>query len=183
MSSKNSKTILKKGSWTKEETKLFIEAVQLFGKNWMKLSNVVKTRSSIQIRSHTQKLILSICKKLKMNSSTIKECSIENYYNNNLRCKYLLDQSELMILEIFKGYIPWHKLLLLKAKKKTKKRKRYEVEELLTDNVISFEITNLSSSKTKGPILNIYERCLNSYLEIIQNIENIERLLKNNQYE
>ena len=176
MSSINNKKLMRRGSWTKEECQLLVEAVQLFGKNWMKMSTVIKTRSSIQIRSHTQKLVLNICKKLHMNSITIKDYSLENYIINNPRCKYLINQSEMMILETFKRYIPWERLKLIKLKKQRKTIARYENEGLSIDNVISFNIDFCESTKKSS--LNIFEQCSNSYLEIIHNIEVIESLLK-----
>lgn len=50
------------GRWTKEEHLKFIEGkaaanqgVKLYGKNWKKIEEVVRTRNGAQIRSHAQK--------------------------------------------------------------------------------------------------------------------------------
>ena len=50
------------GRWTKEEHLKFIEGtifykigVKLYGKNWKKIEEIVKTRNGSQIRSHAQK--------------------------------------------------------------------------------------------------------------------------------
>lgn len=40
------------GRWTDEEHNKFLEALQLFGKNWNKVHKHVGTRSSAQTRSH-----------------------------------------------------------------------------------------------------------------------------------
>ena len=176
MSSINNRKLTKTGPWTKEECQLLVEAVQKFGKNWMKISTIIKTRSSIQIRSHTQKFVLRICKKLHMNSSTIKDYSLENYFINNQRSKYLISQSDMMILETFKKYIPWEKLKLININKQRHIQVRYENHCLSIDNVISFNIDICDSTKKSS--LNTFEHCSNSYLEIIQNIEIIENLLK-----
>ena len=45
----------KKGRWTKEEQNLFKIAFQYHGKDWKKLSEIISTRSIVQIRSHAQK--------------------------------------------------------------------------------------------------------------------------------
>ena len=49
------------GKWALMEQINFLKAIREYGKNWKKISNMVKTRSGIQLRSHYQKL----CNKLK----------------------------------------------------------------------------------------------------------------------
>jgi len=46
------------GRWTKSEHKLFVEALNKYGKNWNKVANHVKTRNATQVRSHAQKYFL-----------------------------------------------------------------------------------------------------------------------------
>jgi SHAQKYF class myb-like DNA-binding protein len=43
------------GRWTKIEQKLFLEALQKYGKNWEKVHQHVGTRTTTQVRSHAQK--------------------------------------------------------------------------------------------------------------------------------
>lgn len=40
------------GRWTDEEHAKFLEALQLYGKNWNKVHKYVGTRTSAQTRSH-----------------------------------------------------------------------------------------------------------------------------------
>lgn len=44
-----------KGRWTKDEHIKFVEAIMMHGNEWKKVQKVVKSRSSIQARSHAQK--------------------------------------------------------------------------------------------------------------------------------
>lgn len=48
------------GRWTKEEHKRFLEAFNLYGKNWKKVQEFVGTRSTTQVRSHAQKYLAKL---------------------------------------------------------------------------------------------------------------------------
>ena len=50
----------KQGRWTEAEQQLFASAVQLYGKRWKKLEQVMGTRTSTQCRSHGQKYFLKL---------------------------------------------------------------------------------------------------------------------------
>ncbi|CAI2386177.1 unnamed protein product [Moneuplotes crassus] len=49
------KRIKKKGRWTNEEHSQFIDCLKRYGKDWDKLDEMIPTRDSLQIRSHSQK--------------------------------------------------------------------------------------------------------------------------------
>lgn len=51
---------LKNGRWTKEECKLFEEALKKFGKRWKKVEAYVSTRTGTQVRSHAQKYFMKV---------------------------------------------------------------------------------------------------------------------------
>ena len=48
-------SISKKGHWSLEEHKRFVEAIVKYGIQWEKVKYAVKTRTDIQVRSHAQK--------------------------------------------------------------------------------------------------------------------------------
>lgn len=50
----------KKGRWTTAEHNKFIEAVEKYGKNWGQVQRKVRTRSLLQVRSHAQKVFMSM---------------------------------------------------------------------------------------------------------------------------
>lgn len=43
--------------WSQEENWRFLQAVYIYGKNWKKIQKYVKSRSLIQVRSHSQKFV------------------------------------------------------------------------------------------------------------------------------
>ena len=54
------------GRWSYEEHIRFLKGCLLFGNNWKKVENYVKSRTSSQIRSHAQKFLIKLNKKYKV---------------------------------------------------------------------------------------------------------------------
>lgn len=52
------------GRWTKEEHEAFLEGLKKYGREWKKVADMIKTRTSAQIRSHAQKYFYKMGKKL-----------------------------------------------------------------------------------------------------------------------
>ena len=48
------------GSWKSEEHKKFLEGIEIYGRDWKKVSTHVKTRSTAQCRSHAQKYFIKL---------------------------------------------------------------------------------------------------------------------------
>jgi len=51
------------GRWTKEEHELFMKGLAIHGRSWTKVADVVKTRSTVQVRSHAQKFEMKAAKR------------------------------------------------------------------------------------------------------------------------
>jgi len=60
------------GRWTEEEHKLFVEALEMYGKNWKKIQEYVGTRITTQIRSHAQKYFQKVGRR----ESSMKETNV-----------------------------------------------------------------------------------------------------------
>ncbi|OMJ83827.1 hypothetical protein SteCoe_15187 [Stentor coeruleus] len=82
MTDENGGTLSKSGRWTKEEQNLFNLAFQWHGKDWKKLSEIISTRSIVQIRSHAQKYSKKIESRQSKESSTPKVYVIESALND-----------------------------------------------------------------------------------------------------
>jgi len=54
---------VQKGRWTKEEHRAFLIGLKLYGREWKKVAQRIKTRTSAQIRSHAQKYFAKLSKK------------------------------------------------------------------------------------------------------------------------
>lgn len=54
---KQSKTL--NGRWSKSEHERFIKGYDKFGRSWVEIQKIVKTRTLTQVRSHAQKVFLN----------------------------------------------------------------------------------------------------------------------------
>ena len=52
--------ISKEGRWTEEEHNLFLEGIAKYGSVWKNVKKLIKTRTSVQVRSHAQKFYLKM---------------------------------------------------------------------------------------------------------------------------
>lgn len=81
------------GNWNKEEQQRFIESIFIFGFDWKKMEQYVKTRTIFQVRSHSQKFIY------KLKSKYIKFYGEEELISNDieLQTKHIL----LLLSDVF----------------------------------------------------------------------------------
>ncbi|OMJ80496.1 hypothetical protein SteCoe_19246 [Stentor coeruleus] len=96
----------KRGRWTKEEQNLFNLAFQWHGKDWKKLSEIIQTRSIVQIRSHAQKY----CKKVESHQS--KESSIPKVYVIEGALNELNDYVSTYCSNSYKKYLDFQQALM-----------------------------------------------------------------------
>ena len=87
------------GKWTDEEHEKFIEGILNYGNEWKKVQQIIKTRSSTQIRSHAQKFFLRIKKLMKTseqkgNNKKSKEKSFDQIISQVLPKKYAKNLTE-----------------------------------------------------------------------------------------
>lgn len=80
---------LRHGRWYLSEHFRFLEGVLLHSNDWAKVKEVVQTRSTNQIRSHTQKYLLTIISKYKscsnqVNSDEANECLYRESFISSL---------------------------------------------------------------------------------------------------
>jgi SHAQKYF class myb-like DNA-binding protein len=59
------------GRWNEEEHRKFIEAILLYGNEWKRVQQYIKTRSSTQARSHAQKFFIRLKSKLGANNISL----------------------------------------------------------------------------------------------------------------
>lgn len=50
------------GRWTREEHAMFLKGLELHGKEWKKIADLIKTRTVVQIRTHAQKYFQKVAK-------------------------------------------------------------------------------------------------------------------------
>jgi SHAQKYF class myb-like DNA-binding protein len=51
------------GRWTQEEHELFLKGMTIHGRSWTKVAEIVKTRTTVQVRSHAQKFEMKAAKR------------------------------------------------------------------------------------------------------------------------
>jgi len=89
------------GRWSLTENKIFLEGFFKYRNDWKKLSEVVRSRSIVQLRSHAQKFLIRVKKYIKnsQNENYVKG-KIEDLFRRELNDKY--DSS---YLQNFTSYI------------------------------------------------------------------------------
>lgn len=96
----NHVSLTNNGKWTKEEKLLFNNAIKLQETNWRKIAKLIGSRSNTQVKSYTQKLLLSLKRKYNLTSVNSYEKFI--YYS---RCdsNRILQEDRLVLLNFEKS--------------------------------------------------------------------------------
>ena len=76
MNKRNEK--LNSGRWKPNEHDKFLEAIIIYGNDWKLVQKCIKSRSSTQARSHAQKFLLKLRKKLKIEPDSSNKLSKES---------------------------------------------------------------------------------------------------------
>lgn len=66
------------GRWTKDEHFRFLVALKLYGKEWRKVQEHVRTRTSTQARSHAQKFFQKLEKRDQNLEEFLKHLDVDN---------------------------------------------------------------------------------------------------------
>jgi len=64
------------GRWTHEEHQLFLQGLKLHGKDWKKVSEMIETRTVVQIRTHAQKYFQKV-EKAKQQGLPIEDVTMD----------------------------------------------------------------------------------------------------------
>ena len=124
------------GRWTKEEHNKFLKGMIEYGNNWKMVEKLIKTRSSIQARSHAQKYFVKVKNRIKRQNKVFSAKNLINYVFNNIRN--------------FKGGRPLDEI----QKKRTlnlliSNFQNFGKEEIESCNMVVNETKNLNSQKGK----------------------------------
>jgi SHAQKYF class myb-like DNA-binding protein len=97
---------LNSGRWKPNEHDKFLEAIIIHGNDWKLVQKCIKSRSSTQARSHAQKFLLKLRKKLKIEPDSNNKLSNESIdkivkeiiENSCLRSNHIIDKEKLVKL-------------------------------------------------------------------------------------
>ena len=113
------------GRWSEKEKRLFLEGFFQYINNWKKLNEIIKSRSTIQLRSHAQKVLMKIKNIIKnfQNVHYVKN-RLGDFFQEELKEKYnpiYLNKFTLYIIKIFspkKSYLSTQNLYNLNINRK-----------------------------------------------------------------
>lgn len=101
---KTNNSIINTGRWKEHEHKKFLEAIILYGNDWKCVHKYIKSRSSTQARSHAQKFLLKLRKKLKI-TPTYDSINHTMKLSNESIQKIKIEESSSMKIHILEGKV------------------------------------------------------------------------------
>lgn len=93
------------GRWTKEEHMAFLAGLKLYGREWKKVAQKIKTRTSAQIRSHAQKYFAKLSKERNGGDG------FDNEFKGGANDKWLIQSVEMTLRALYER----RRVLLLRA--------------------------------------------------------------------
>lgn len=168
----------KSGRWSHEEHQKFVEAIFIYGNDWKIVQKHICTRTSTQARSHAQKFLIRLKKKLqitsendkitlnsldKLSNDSVQSCIKEFITNSNgIQCIRNIDRDKL-----FKVILSFSSLLYFKSKKRSKKIARLPID------------SDINQSKVeKSKIIDLLQNEVKSFPTYSNNIFRIEKIRK-----
>jgi SHAQKYF class myb-like DNA-binding protein len=158
----------KTGRWTHEEHQKFVEAIFIYGNDWKVVQRHIGTRTSTQARSHAQKFLIRLKKKLQIKSENDKITigSLDKLSNENVQSciKEFITNSNGNVHNVnreklFKVILSFSNLLYFKSKKKERKfakmpnySEEIELSKLEKEKniqILQSEISSLKESSKK----------------------------------
>lgn len=127
---RSKKSVYNIGRWTEEEHRRFIEAILKYGNDWKNVQKHIRTRSSTQSRSHSQKFFLKIKNYDLFDFKDRKPCiSSLNDLAKNLEEKQIESMTDLLISYEYQENPDKKNTNEKLLQKKRKKEQNYYYEE------------------------------------------------------
>lgn len=154
---KHKKNCYNIGRWTEEEHRRFIEAILKYGNEWKSVQRHIKTRSSTQSRSHSQKFFLKIKNYDIFDFKDRKPCisSLNEY------AKKLTEKERDNMLEVLISY-EYHDMpesSILQSEKLLSKKRNQDFASNSFDYDMEKESLSLSSSKMSNLTSSVITSC------------------------
>jgi SHAQKYF class myb-like DNA-binding protein len=191
-SHRNKKSVYNIGRWTEEEHRRFIEAILKYGNDWKNVQKHIRTRSSTQSRSHSQKFFLKIKNYDLFDFKDRKPCiSSLNELAKNLDEKQIEKMTDLLISYEYQDNPEkkqsHEKMLLKKRKKSVFPSFEFEGEEsylkcngTISKNQEMFNINNINNIHNVSKEGRLYNYRLQSYNRKLSELENYNSLSNHN---
>ena len=134
------------GRWTPEENIKYFNFLRIYKRKWSLISKEMKTRSPNQIRSHTQKIIAKLMRRLRLSNNKLneirnKKVSLLQYIENNPYLKKRFTYEDMMILSNYQSYIPWKDIE--KKRKYLKIKKYHSSKTIISSLTTSIQMNSL----------------------------------------
>ncbi|ESO88281.1 hypothetical protein LOTGIDRAFT_126355 [Lottia gigantea] len=90
MSAKPGKNKRNKGVWTDEEKAMFLKGLEIFGRSWVKISELIPSRTSLQVKNYAQqhfKNLVNVMFETELHNNLLSSMLIQNTISNSKECE------------------------------------------------------------------------------------------------